>query len=109
MALKFSPNHLSALEELASMRGVYREHHVKWEFVLEGKVNTENGKALGLRAYRVAALNLEEAVKYAKECEEEIQGKTIAKDASHREQVASYAGVLARGPLFLIGNATQDT
>lgn len=104
MALKFSPNHLSALQELAMMRGIYREHHVKWEFVLEGKVNTDNGKVLGLRAYRIAAITLEEAMKYAKELEEDIQGKTIAKDVSHSEQIASYAGVLARGPLFLIGS-----
>lgn len=103
MALKYSPNHTDALNELAMMRGIYREHHMKWEFVLEGKVHSEKGEVMGLRAYRVAALTLQEAMKYAKEMEEEIQGKTIAKDVSKNEQTASYAGVLARGPLFLIG------
>lgn len=107
MALRYAPNHVDALGELAVLRGVYREHHVKWDFVLEGKIDSGKSKRTGLRAYRVAALTLDEALRYAKECEDQIQGNVKAKEVSHTEQVASYAGVLARGALFLIGRGSK--
>jgi hypothetical protein len=108
MALKYIPNHIDALAELALLRGVYREHHVKWDFVLEGKVEVPAGRKTGLRAYRVAALSIEEALRYVKECEVEIQGNLKAKEVTQSEQVASYAGVLARGPLFVVGRTSKN-
>jgi len=107
IALRYAPNHIDALGELSVLRGVYREHHMKWDFVLEGKVQTPRGPKTGLRAYRVAALTLDEALRYVKECEEEIQGSLKTKEVTQSDQVASYAGVLARGPLFLMGRETQ--
>lgn len=102
ISLRYAPNHLSALQQLAMMHGVYREHHVAWEFVLEGRVENQEEEMKGLRAYRVAALTMEEALRYVRECEEEIKGNLKAKNITRTEQIASYAGVLARGPLFLL-------
>lgn len=102
LALRHVPNHLDALQGLAALHGIYRENHVAWEFVVEGKIETEGKRMKGLRAYQVAALNLDEALKYVEECEEEIQGKLSPRDITHSDQITAYAGVLARGPLFLV-------
>lgn len=101
-ALRFSPNHLKALEQIAELRGIYRERHVSWEFVVEGDIQNSREKVRGLRAYRVAALTLEEAEQYAAECEEEIKGDLKIRDVTHGGQIACYAGVLARGPLLFL-------
>lgn len=102
-ALHYSPNHLNALQELAILRGIYREHHLAWEFVVEGEVDgNHRGAMKGLRAYRVAAIDLNEAIGYASECERDIKGTLRPKDVTHTGQVATYAGVLARGPLVLL-------
>jgi tetratricopeptide (TPR) repeat protein len=103
IALRFSPNHLKALEQIAELRGIYREHHVSWEFVVEGDVqNSQDDNVKGLRAYRVAALTIEEAKEYVLSCEEEIKEPLKLRDITRSGQVACYAGVLDRGPLLFL-------
>jgi tetratricopeptide (TPR) repeat protein len=106
--LRHAYNHENALQELARMRGIYREHHHVWEFVIEGEVEGNAETLKGLRAYRVAALNADEGFQYAVECEEEIRGVLKLKDVAKSNQIACYAGVLTRGPLMLLRYRDKD-
>lgn len=88
------PQHPQVLFQLAKLRGIYREHHFLWEILIEGSMAED----LHLfSTYHVAAMTLEEGMKYIQELEEGVLSSLSVEEAYQAGQIASYAGVLARG------------
>lgn len=98
MSVAISPTIKNGFDGIAAIRGVYRENHWIWDIVVS-IILKEEEEYRCFQSFEIAALDENEGMRFIREYLERTAGEYLVdakiEDAVRREQIASYAGILA--------------